>query len=348
MSVSPTENDNIENTESKISDETGSDAGSPAANEGVKADSPPADEGAQETLVDRIKKAADGVSSENPPGSKDSEEKEADPNAKPEGQADEEVKPFTKEDLPSLHSKTRKRVEKLLGMVDEATQRAEQYQPAAEQYAKIVGYMKANEISFDDMNKMMAFAVDVRNSPQAALDKILPLVEQLQLATGAVLPEDLATQVKQGFITEAHAQELAKHRADAKFRSARAEAQHENDKRQHGEEAKRAVQDIERSITQWESKWASSDPDYQKKRNDVQEAIELELARASREGKLPKTSQEAVELAEKCKKKVEAKFSQFLPAKQEVRHVSGGSSAGATTPFKASTLQEVILHTLNG
>ena len=161
-----------------------------------------------------------------------------------------------------------------------------------------------------------------------------------------MLPDDLREQVNAGYITEEHARELSQHRARTAHQQVKAADQEQRSQRTQVETQKKTVQGIEQAITAWESKWASTDPDYQKKQRKVQEQIEISLSRAQRANKLPKTAEEAVKLADECRKRVEAEYAQFSPAKREVRHVTGGSAVSAASPPK--TLQEAILRAANG
>ncbi len=346
MTVSPTEDNDVTTgaAEAPIADDKGVPAEAPAANEDAKADSSPAPKAAKETLVDRIKKAADDVSQEKSPVS-DGKTEGSEAEAKPEGEATEEEKPFTKDDLGNLHSKTRKRVGKLLETVENLSKENDSLRPAAVQYQGVVKFLKDNDLTMDDANTAFEVLRAIRHDPNRALEMLAPIWEQLQQATGAVLPSDLATKVQQGYLTEADAKEMARLRAVSVQNELKARDSETKQEQRQVEEMAANVKSIQQTITSWESKWASSDPDYQKKRNDVKDMLELALSRAQREGKLPKTPNDALALAEDCRRKVEARFNQFKPQKPEIRHVTG-SSAVATKP-QPKTSAEAILQAVN-
>lgn len=348
MTVSPTDNQEITSVDAEESNSVnqGSDAGSPSATEGADADSPPAQGSKKESLVDRIKKATDAVVEGKSPDPKEGDDGEA---AKAEGEEnpeEAEEKPFTKDDLNGLHSKTRKRVGKLIATLDTVTKERDQFKPAAEQYSQVIGFLKENGLSMDDANQAFDIMRDIQHDPERALAALEPIVEQLRQATGSVLPPDLAAQVQQGYITEAHAQELSKHRAKNAHQSVKAEHDRENFQRQRVETAQKATKDIVSSISDWESKWASADPDYQKLRDDVRDELELSLSRAHKAGKLPRTAQDAVKFAEDCKKRVISKLGKFQPPRKEIRHVTGSSAPSAKPAAKS--MQEAILNAANG
>lgn len=345
MSVSPTENENTNQAEFSDSASEGSNAGSPPANEGVNAESPTADKGAKETLVDRIKKATDSVTTEQSPGSESGEGSETNASA-PQGETEEEVKPFTKDDLPHLHSKTRKRVEKLLATVDSVTHERDTLKPAAEAYQGVMGFLKSNGLSMDDANKAFDIMRDIQHNPEQALKQLQPIVQQLMQLTGDILPDDLAQRVNQGYLSEADAREIALHRVNAVRQQEREKDQETENQHKQREAALQNVNSIQNAVSKWESSWASSDPDYKIKRDEVRDLIELELARSQRAKSLPKTSEDAVKLAEKCRAIVEKKLGKFQPRKTEVVHVSGSSAPGSRPPVK--TLEDAILQRVNG
>jgi hypothetical protein len=320
---------------------------SPTANEDADAGSSTAEKGVKESLVDRIKAVTDRISGEESPTSESKEGEVTDPDAKPESEAtEEEDKPFTKDDLGNLHSKTRKRVGKLLANVETLTHEVNTLKPAADEYGKITQFLRENDISNDDADAAFQVLRDIRRDPMRALEMLEPVVQNLRMLTGAILPEDLHQQVRDGYITETHAQELARHRAMGMHQQTIAQEQQARAQRQEMESQVQNVTSIQKSISDWESKWASTDPDYAKKQSEVHELFELELSRASKNRTLPKTPEEAVKLITDCRKRVESRYSRYQPQKQEIRHVTG-SSAGTNKP-RPQTSVDAILNAVNG
>ena len=347
MSGSPLEDDNkVLNVDAQAN--TGETAASPAVEQGAKADSPAAEKPAEkESFVDRIKKAVDGVSTEKSPTSEEGEQAVDDPAvAESKDGAAEEVKAFTKEDLPGLHSKTRKRVEKLLTTVDTVTKERDTEKAVAEIYRGQITFLKSNGLTLDDANTAFDMMKNVVNDPEKALEQLLPIVQNLQKLTGRILPEDLAKQVSDGYITEAHAKELALHRANAGRQTAQSQMKRETEDKDRLEAAQRNLNDIGTAIANWEDSWAKADPDYLKKRDEVRDLLELKLVRAQKAGKLPNGVAEAVEFAKTCRKEVENKIGKYSPAKQEMRHITGNSAA--TTKPKPKTMLDAISQALDG
>lgn len=319
------------------------DAGSSTANEGDKAGSPPAEGEKVESLVDRIKTAADKAGGEQSPGSEsEGDAKTAEPDAKPAtGEAEGDPGEFTKDDLSRLHSKTRHRVQRLLSDKENLHKEIEHLKPAVESYANIIGFLKTNDLSFDDAHQAFDVLKNIRHDPAAALAQLLPVVEALQLQTGAVLPEDLEDKVRQGYVTEEDAKELARLRAKESFQQTQAEKDRDLAARRGQERMQLLTTQVQTALSGLETEWSSSDPDYSKKREEVKEAFDLALYKAKQAGKLPQTVEAAVALAKEVKTRVDSKIRMFQPKKQEVRHVSGSSTPNVQS--KPKSLAEAIL-----
>lgn len=340
----------VENTtDESLTSNQGATAESPTVNEGAPADSPAADQGSKDdSLVDRITKAVNSVSKDATPGSEGIEGE----GTSPEGNANSAVsedddKPFTKDDLPHLHSKTRRRVGKLLGDVERLSSEVSQYKPAAENYLEVMAFAREKGLSTKDVNDAILIAGEINTNPEKALERLLPLVENLQRVTGKVLPDDLSDQVQRGFITEAHAKELAAVRAENARLKVDKDSDEERIARQREEKAREQAGSVQRTISDWESKWASSDPDYSKLRDDVKDEIELAITRALKAGTMPRDPAAALKMVEDCKTRVKAKLTKYQPPRTAVNHVTGGSPAASAKPQPKSTL-EAISFAVNG
>lgn len=355
MTVSPTD-DKDPNSTANAALADGATAESPTANEGAKkADSPPAAlkdgiaesstaskrKGGKSSMVDRIQAATDKLATEKSPSSdKEDEGDDPKPEAAPEGDAEGAEKPFTDAELAALSAKTRKRMEYL----SDAAKQAEQYKPAAEQYNQIVGFLRDNQLSMDDANLAFDLLRARKHNPQAALNAFREIVSEIEHEIGAVLPEDLNDQVQKGFITESAAKELSERRAAEKRAKDQQIQFQEHQKRESAASFAKSMKMIAGSLSAWEQKWAATDPDYSKKRDEVKEQMELALGRIPPD-KIPQTTEAAIKLAEECKRKVESKFAKFAPKMEPITHVAGSSAV--STPAKPKSMKDAILQAAN-
>lgn len=270
-------------------------------------------------------------------------------NEKPEG--DEEVSDEpNEEELKAWKPKTRKRFEQLQDRYRSATEeintlkeQISKDQADAEQFRQYNSFLEENQLSKEEANTLFNIGALMKNDPFEALRVITPYYQSLMQVTGNILPQDLQQQVNEGYITKEHAFELSQARAGNAYLQNR---QNQQQQVQQQPQATHQQQSntIPNAIASWEKQWQSSDPDYNSKKDRVLERVELLLARAARENKLPKTEQEAVNLANEAKKFVENDLRQFAP-KKSVTPVSGNSTPKSLP--EAQNTADVIRRTVS-
>lgn len=282
-----------------------------------------------------------------------SKKAEGDKKAEGKDKTDDEFEDFTPEERKHLKKATAERFDKLKGLyhkskeqVTALTAQMEQVNVEAGHYRNFVDFLSENRISEDEANKLFNIGALMKNDPQKALEAITPYYNELLHITGNILPPDLQQQVKQGYITKERALELSRLKATGEaekhIRTERQTYQQQRDAdRQRGQE----VANMQGAISDWERQWSSSDPDYAKKKDRVLDRVELLLVRASKNGTLPKTNDEAVKLANQAKMEVEADLKKMIPQRKPVRTVDGGSSV-SNLP-EAKNTRDVIMRTLN-
>ena len=291
---------------------------------------------------------AGGSSEEDP-----SKKADADKKAKDAKEDDDDFEDFTPEERKHLKKQTAERFDKLKGLYHTTKEKLaststqlEQATVEAGYYRKFVGFLDENRISQDEANELFNIGALMKNDPAKALELITPYYNDLLHITGNILPPDLQQQVKQGYITKDRALELSRLPVGGQTRQAidqeRTTHQQQRDAdRQRNEQ----VSTMQGAISNWEKNWSSSDPDYAKKKDRVLDRVELLLVRAQRDGNLPKTTEEAVKLANQAKTEVEADLKRMNPQRKQVRTVDGGSS-GSNLPEPKNTA-DVIRRTLN-
>jgi len=249
---------------------------------------------------------------------------------KSEDEKDESDEPSADE-LKAWKPKTRERFEKLQAKYRDANDRAVKAEAEAGYYRQFVDYLDTNGISQDEANQLFHIGALMKNDPFTALQMITPYYHQLLEVTGQILPPDLQAQVKAGYLTQAHAIEISQGRARGQVAPAIAQEQSERQKQRSSREYGQNVGNMQSAIASWEQKWSTSDPDYNIKKERVLDRLELMLARAARENKLPQTVEQAVALAEKAKKDVEADLRQNKQRKP-VSMVDGGNATSSSKP----------------
>jgi len=291
----------------------------------------------------------DGSSSEEGKSDKSKDAKSKD--KKDEEASDDDFEDFTPEERAALKRSTAERFDKLKGLYHTSKEENKTLKTQLEQatveagyYRQFVGFLEDNRLSQDEANQLFHVGALMKNDPLKALEIITPYYNELLHITGNILPPDLQQQVQQGRITKEAALELSRHRMTGQTTQAI-----QNDQRQHQQQrdTNRQQQNIagmQTAIADWEKQWASSDPDYARKKDRVLDRVELLLVRAQRNGTLPKTVDEAVKLANQAKSEIEADFKQQKPRKQ-VRTVEGGGTTQSIPDAKDTA--DVIRRTLN-
>lgn len=295
------------------------------------------DEGEGSSEDDKSKKSKDGKKSED-----DEDEEDV---------SDDDFEDFSPEERAKLKKATKERFDKLKGLyreskdqVAELTAQVAQANERAGYYDKFVSYLDENRISQDEANQLFHIGALMKNDPNQALALITPYYNELLHITGNVLSPDLEQQVKRGYMTRQHALELSRHRAMGQTSQAIREEQQTYQQTRERSRHQENANSMQAAIADWERQWSSSDPDYAKKKDRVLDRVELLLVRAQREGKLPQTVEQAMELANKAKAEVEADIKKQKPRKQ-VSTVDGGSSTQSLPEPKDT--KDVIRRTLN-
>lgn len=334
--VSPTKDQQPEGS-------SASDLDSNNSSEDTSASNPPADEQSTfDVVMAAIKPEGEEDGDENAISDKDSTDEAgaASKDGKAKDEEEESDEP-TEDELKAWKPKTRQRFEKLQAKYRDASEQLEKANVDAGHYRQFVDFLDTNGINQDEANELFEIGALMKTNPFKALELITPHFNTLLEITGNVLPPDLVQQVNAGYMTKAAAVELSRARAQGRVLPAvQQETQQRREVRQQGQ----TVAQMQSAIGAWEQKWSTSDPDYSVKKDRVLDRLELMLARAQRENKLPQTVEQAVQLAEKARRDVEADFRQSRPRKP-VSTVDGGSASSSHKAEPKDT-RDVIRRTI--
>lgn len=313
------------------------DASAPAASQDVtkQADPSPA---ADVSLLDSVKAALKPKTEGSSPSQAS---QEAPPNPEsPESDEEEPEGDPTKEELDRYHSKTRKRMSKLMTERNEARDEAEKLRPDADVGRRITGFIADSGMSSEEANLLLQVGRDMKRDPLKALETIKPFYEALSRMAGDVLPDDLRKAVEDGGITEPYARTLARTRTEATLNGQRVQAvEAETQQRQVVEQNQRHADVCASTISTWESNQAKADPDWSLKQDRIGELIELDVRRNG----YPKTAQAAVDMAEKAKTKANAELARFQPRRPAVNPVNPASTARVSAPAPTTALEAARL-----
>ena len=314
---------------SQVEAPVSTDAEPPAADQGSKT---PA------TMLDAVKAAVGQTAGEQSPSSEGAEKDSdsTDPDAESAGEDDSDE--FTDEETARLHSKTRRRVKKLVASNHALREEVESLRPSAEKMQRVDAFVQQSGLSYDEVNDGFSIMRLMKTDPAKAYEALVPFMQSLEEVLGKRLPADLHQQVAQGYTTRDIAAELARQRhAAVQSRQQVQATQQQVAQRDH----RSMVENLTGAITQFESDWKKSDPDYATKQPRVTEKFELAMLKAIQSGNPPRTPKDAIALAEKCRDEVNQEIRRLVPSRpKELRPVTGGASAAAA-PAPQNTLDVI-------
>jgi len=315
----------------------------------VTADSSPATEDANadldfEAVVRKAAELKDGEAAED--SSTDGEGKEGDEaDAKP---ADAEPPEKTPEEIAAeeaaadaklpFHKHPRWR--KIKGERDQFKQRATEFEakmaeiaPKAEQLDRIGTFMRENELTAEEVQQGFEIMALMKHNPVAALEKLVPHLDVLELAAGRKLPEDLQRRVEAGEVTPDIAQETARARMEAQVARSRVERTEQAVQQDRVREATTAMKT---AVEGWESSVKASDPDYPHIQSFLIDRTRVLMAQAP-----PRTPDEAVSLAKRAYDEVKAQMRRVMPQRAPTRPMTSDKSS-TTAVATPKNLEDVV------
>lgn len=292
----------------------------------------PADEGEPKTMLDAVQAALEGSRLEDSPPSQG--KVEADGETKPKAEGD---KPAAKAeddlsdaDMARLNRQAQKRIREVIKERTKLEKEVSDYKPKAEQYDVITSQIRQTGLDQNDLAVTFDIATALKRGDLFGARKLLePIFVQVMHATGGILPDDIRKDVEAGSISQQRASELATARAAAAQASFQGRQDQERRQAQAAQNFRKAA---ETSVNDWERQKAAADPDWKLKAPEIKRSLELSLLR----GQWPKSTAEAVGMAEQALAEVNERFRAFRPAPRAVRAVvsNGGASRASTAEPK--------------
>jgi len=242
--------------------------------------------------------------------------------------ADDEIT-FSPEELKQVSEKVQKRFSQLTSRLKAKDAENASLAPKAKELDNLTGWVRGQGLSDADVRGTLEITGLIRNNPRAALERIRPVMAALEKIVGETLPPELQQRVDQGFLTEQDAKAQARATADASLATRRATALQEQQQAERAaSEQKAATDQTLSSVETWEKDKAKGDPDWHLKQGAIAEQVELAiLQEATRRGApwFP-TPQEAIKLSEDALKKVDERYTRFVPKPKAITPAIGGAS----------------------
>lgn len=209
----------------------------------------------------------------------------------------------------------------------------------AQRYANVEKFIDDQGLSGEEAADLLQIGGLMKTDPVAAWQRMKPVVQQVLVAAGEVLPEDLKTQVQNGEVSRERAMEISRLRAADKARGAREQFNTQRTETRQQRDEQNAIQT---TVSTWEQERQSRDPNFAQKLP----ALEREVAwLQAREGK-PKDAAGVKAQLQKAYDSVSKTFSPAAQTQQRqkkpaVTPVTGGQVNGSVRPQARNTIDVI-------
>lgn len=216
-----------------------------------------------------------------------------------------------------------------------------EYESDAKQYRDIQAFMQQNNLSAEDVANSLQMLAKMRSgSPAEAYELLQGRLEEIAVAAGKKLPQDLEEKVDQGYIDRDTAAELHQARVQAERQAQQAQSQLEQRTQQ---DAKAQAYAMANAVSAWEVSTKATDPDYDLKADLVKDRVRAQIASNG----MPKTTEEAVKLSKDAYDQVTQALLRVRGDKQPMRTAVGGKTNGSAAP-EPKNLLDVIRRASSG
>ncbi len=197
--------------------------------------------------------------------------------------------------------------------------------PAAERGQAVAEYLESAGMTAGEFAELQNVGALMKTDPLKARDVLLEHADRIAERFGLKVPDDIARDAEQGFISDEHARELARTRAEARMAKEMVAAR----------EADASLREVVGAAEAWEARTRATDPDFDLKLPSMRQAVELEVTRRAMAGKPVTSAKEALDIAERAYADTNAMMSRFRPAPARVP-----PSPSSAAPVPAAPLPE--------
>jgi hypothetical protein len=200
----------------------------------------------------------------------------------------------------------------------------------AERYNHVQTFLDQRGISPEQAAQALSITGLMRTDPAQAWKELRPLVQQLLVAAGEVLPDDLTQRVQAGELSPDAAHEVSRARAQVQSVQQRQSFEQQQAERQRTQQV---VSELTSAATTWEQDRRTKDPNFDAKLEPLMKEL---LWMQQQEGK-PATRQGVVGQLTRAYKTVNERFAPAAPvarpaARPALRPVTGGQVSGKPQP----------------
>lgn len=208
------------------------------------------------------------------------------------------------------------------------------YEQDATRYRNVEGFLANNGLVAEEAADALIVAGLLKTNPVEAWKRLKPIVQNLLVAAGELVPDDLAPRVQAGELTRDAAIEVARSRAAVES----VQRQQTFEEQQRAEREKRSLETaIQSEVSSWEQDRRAKDPNFEAKTKLLRAEV-LDLQRT--EG-VPNTPAGVRAQLEKAYKAVVLPVAPPAPAPQPKTPIRPGTDPGNAAPGPEDTLSIV-------
>ena len=204
----------------------------------------------------------------------------------------------------------------------------------AQRYRNVETFITEQGLSGDEAAELLQIGGLIKTNPVEAWKRVLPTIQQLAIAAGEVLPDDLRQRVQNGEVSREVAMDLSRQRAANQSLTARQQWEQQSSQQRQVVELQ---QQIGTTVSSWESERRARDPNFEAKLP----AIEREVAWLQSKNGKPRSVEGVRAQLQEAYDAVSAKFiapTPSAPKQATKRPVTGGQVNGNVRPEPTSTL----------
>lgn len=223
------------------------------------------DDGDRKSILDVVRDAVPADEEDEDPDSPTGEESSDNPSDKDEGSSSEKqpVEP-DEENFSDVPFSKHPRFQQLIAQRN-------QFKQGHEQYEAVQTFLQENGLSGEDAANALRVQALLKRDPHAAWTQLKPIVQDLLVRTGEVLPDDLRAEVRAGRLTQQNALEISRARAMQGVQQNRQQVEQEISQNTQAVSAQRAIQ---QAAAEWEmGKLRDPKSDFAKISEDVQKEV---------------------------------------------------------------------------
>lgn len=209
-----------------------------------------------------------------------------------------------------------------------------EYKRGHEQYEKIQSSLREMRLSAEETAQGLSIMGLMKSNPQAALEALQPIINNLQQVTGQIIPNDIQQKIEDGYMDEDVGKELARTRADVQIQK-NANQQMLNEQEQM--KTRSEINSLAQSVTNWEKNVRKTDPDFDFKQDEIDDRVSALVRERGR----PNNSDDAVALAQEAYDTVNKRYRSRMGVKSPIRSLSGGKLGGSPIPEPKSLMEAV-------